>query len=141
MNICPVCGKQTTETYRDTLDGHTLLESTDECLDCNFYSYAYAYGNSQETIGFVAVENFHTGGKGEFDEKRQVRKLAIEEAVRLYRDVRRHDFGKNPQADPNIAGPFADWLDENGYPLHALAARDTVRSAPMAAERNPGDLD
>jgi len=58
---CPICSSDASHT-RDTLDGHTLLESYMSCKSCG-YHHEYAYGYTR--VVFVwpnnKIEEFHYG--------------------------------------------------------------------------------
>ena len=46
---CPVCGALLSR-FRDTLDGHTLLEDEEKCPNGCYYS-AFSYGNRTVEVG------------------------------------------------------------------------------------------
>ncbi|MDD1711233.1 MAG: hypothetical protein LUQ37_10045 [Methanoregulaceae archaeon] len=52
MITCPICGKKTVNTYRDTLDGWCLMGEEWECPD-KHYRYCFDTGYTSHFIGKV----------------------------------------------------------------------------------------
>jgi uncharacterized protein (TIGR02996 family) len=122
---CPVCDSPVTYS-NDYLDGHTLLESTADCPACH-WSYSFAYGGTEEVIGYVLYQWSWPENPGEWQTIRDEMLAAMPEARRLARDPEARAFGRAVRDNPDDRtawAVFSDWLGDNGYPLNERAARE-----------------
>lgn len=124
---CPIC-ERPIEYSRDIMDGGVVLECwvKDPC-PCGLYDYWYAYGNSEETIGFgVVYKSWNMELEGHLDPTRAL----LDEARTLY-VMQDRDFTllvKTVRSTPEDAtawGALMDRIDELGdFPLQSGACRD-----------------
>jgi len=124
---CIICRKNAVKRYSDYLDGHTLVEREDDCIECG-YLYRFAYGNSSERIGRWGADWHYSD-----DYEMERRRAAARDVAIL---IRRFELGMLPAdeslafatalstdpADFTAAKVFADWLDDRGGVMDGLRA-------------------
>lgn len=126
MGVCSICRKDAVRRWSDYLDGHTLMEATEDCENCGHH-YTFATGNSSEIIGRWSADWTYTE-----DRETELARIAARE-VAIF--IRRHELGLTP---PEVAGfaaalaaspddfdaakVYADWLDERGGEMDEAAA-------------------
>jgi hypothetical protein len=133
FEACPVCGG-------DIRHVANLVS----CTKCRLFSLSFSgvltILQGKLEIGFVVVNDFFDEwvrkifpsrkfGKGQEDSKQRAL-AALEETIRLTEDKRPEPtaflikYNTHDYFGPADALVFADWCDENGYPLNAIALRE-----------------
>jgi hypothetical protein len=132
FEACPVCKEAI---------GHVPVRVS--CTQCRLFSLSFSgvltMPQSKLEIGFVVVDDFFVGVRKIFpvkepekaqEDRKQRAFAALEETIRLTEDKRPEPtaflikYNTHDYFGPADALVFADWCDENGYPLNAAALRE-----------------
>lgn len=112
---CRICGQCLTR-WHDSDDGR-VCESEDKCDGCRLYWHQFAYGATEERIGYVISAWSHTE-----DPPKNWRDMEAE-AKRILASPVGHALCLAALGDEVAVGVFADWCHENGLPLNEAVAR------------------
>lgn len=116
---CPVCDAPETHGHTDSEEGR-LLEDSTVCRGCGLYAHEYAYGATQERVGWFWLTGSWSDPLEAELERSDLRRAALAEIRAAYRHPEFAGVRKAPR------GVLAEWMAEHGFPKQAESLMNCV---------------